>query len=151
MRTAVQLRSETSIQCVLLAGTPAQTRPGRLGPIAIFEPDALVAYVVRTATTPSLSVFRTLAVDDALAATVPGVAPRVRLLVHVHTAGRVRAMRRLFHLITTRRIDPSALSDAFYVRVGAVLSGRPTDAARLRALLGREQNSRARGAAGGGA
>jgi hypothetical protein len=142
MRTAVQLRADAAMSSEIVAGTPASVAQGRLGPIAIFEPDTIVAYLVRSPMGRSLAVFRTLAVDDSLAARVPGVAPRVRLLVYVRTAGRVRALRRLLHLLGTRRIDPSALRDAFYVRVSVALGGRRTDQARLRALLRREQSLR---------
>jgi hypothetical protein len=84
-----------------------------------------------------LFVFRTLAVDDALAASVPGVYPHVRLLVHVRSAMRVRAMKRLFAYLAKRALRPSDLSDAFYARVSHLLGGR-ADAAGLRALLRRE-------------
>lgn len=142
MRTAVQLRQGASVTCELVAGTPAGLAEGRLGPIATFGPDMVVAYLVRTPSGPRLSVFRTLAVDDELAATVPGVVPRVRLLVYVRTAGRVRAVQRLFHLLGARRTDPSALRDAFYVRVSVALRGRRTDHTRVRALLLREEERR---------
>ena len=39
---------------------------------------------------PRLFVFRTLTVDDRLAATLPGVRPPVKLLLELRTKGRIR-------------------------------------------------------------
>jgi hypothetical protein len=108
---------------------------GKLGPIAAFETGEIVAYSIRTATARSVYVFRTLAVDDALAAKVPGVLPHVRLLIHLHSAGRVRAAARFFRYLAARGISPSSLCDAFYVRVSIALGGRATPQERLRAFL----------------
>jgi hypothetical protein len=83
-----------------------------------------VGYVLRRKRRARLFVFRTLDVDDRLAATVPGVRPRVRLLLEVRSAGRVRRMRGLFAYLTRTGCPPSALADAFYVRVGVALGGR---------------------------
>jgi hypothetical protein len=147
VKTAVQLRSTGGVACSLVGGTPGATYPGKLGPVAVFTPGAIVGYLTRTPAGVTLPVFRTLAVDDNLAAKVPGVAPRVRLLLFVRTAGRVRAVRRLFRLLSLRGIEPADLRDAFYVRVSAALRGRPTDAARVRALLANEERSRSAAAA----
>jgi hypothetical protein len=129
MNTAVQLRVPSAqgqgLRCELVHGAPRAFEAGRLGPVALFGPGAIVAYgLVTTRGCPRLFVFRTLVVDDRLAATVPGVRPRVRLLLALYTAGRIRRARRLFaYLLRTNR-DPSALSDAFYFRVSAALGGR---------------------------
>jgi hypothetical protein len=148
MRTAVQLRSSGAMQCELVCGDPAAMASGSLGPVALFSPDEVVGYLVRSGARPALFVFRTLAVDDQWGAAVPGVHPRVRLLVHVRSATRVRAMRRLFGSLARRALVPSVLSDGFYVRVSHAVGGR-TDQARLRALLRLELTTQ--GAAGGDA
>jgi hypothetical protein len=145
VRTAVQLRSEPFVQCELTCGKPHAVTPGALGRVALFAADEVVGYLVRTPAGRRLFVFRTLAVDDKHAAAVPGVHPRVRLLVHVRTAMRVRAMNRLFGHLAKRGLCPSRLSDAFYVRVSHVLGGR-TEQTRLRALLRRELAPEAEGA-----
>jgi len=137
MKTAVQLRSGGDVQCELVCGEPVSVASGARGPVALFAPDEVVAYLVRTAARRTLFVFRTLVVDDTWAASVPGVLPRVRLLVHVCSAKRVRAVGRLFGYLARKTLAPSALSDAFYARVSHLVGGR-TDAARLRALLQRE-------------
>jgi hypothetical protein len=137
VKTAVQLRSGSVVRCELVYGDPASTASGALGPVALFGPDEVVAYAIQTSSGRRLFVFRTLAVDDSWAARVPGVHPRVRLLVHSRSAMRVRAMQRLLGYIAKRALCPSHLSDAFYVRVSHALGGR-TDQARLRLLLRRE-------------
>jgi hypothetical protein len=67
---------------------------------------------------------RSFTVDERLAATIPGVRPRVRFLLRLRIPRRIRRARGLFaYLVRTER-DPSALSDVFYVRVGFALAGR---------------------------
>ena len=146
MTTAVQLRDRGTVGCELVAGVPLRVAPGKLGPIAAFEPGEIVAYHIRTLRAVSLYVFRTLVVDDALAARVTGVSTRVRLLVHVHSVTRVRAAARFFRHLSARGISPTTLSDAFYVRISVALGGRRTDQARLRGFL-RDENERVREAA----
>jgi hypothetical protein len=55
---------------------------------------------------------------------VPGVRPRVQLLLELHTPGRIRRGRGLFGYLARTNHDPSALPDAFYLRVSAILGGR---------------------------
>jgi hypothetical protein len=128
MKTAVQLRlrsgDDDGPRSELVFGFPCATAAGAQGPVALFEPDALVAYLLRCKRQGRLFVFRTLDVDDRLAAKVPGVRPRVQLLLELHTAGRIRRGRGLFGYLARTNRDPSVLSDAFYLRVGAVLGGR---------------------------
>ena len=129
MKTAVQLRlrsadDDEGPHTELVYGSPCATAAGALGPVALFEPGAIVGYLVRRNRRGRLFVFRTLDVDDRLAATVPGVRPRVRLLLEVRSAGRIRRMRSLFAYLTRTDCPPSDLADAFYVRVGVALGGR---------------------------
>jgi len=126
MNTVVQLRTAQGDKprSELIYGTPRRLVPGRLGPVAVFTPRALVAYRIRYHRRTRLFVFRTLDVDDRLAASVPGVRPHVQLLLEVRSEGRVRRMRRLFAYVLKAGRDPDGLPDAFYVRVGAVLAGR---------------------------
>lgn len=127
MRTAVQLRpphGPDRPRTRLLHGTHASILWVKLGPVVLFEPGELVAYELRFRRRTRLFVFRTLEVDDPLAATVPGVRPRVRLLFQLATLRRMQRARGLFAYLERTGRDASALSDDFYVRVGAVLGGR---------------------------
>jgi hypothetical protein len=128
MKTAVQLHPRTSdrdrLRGQLLGGAPAAVVLGTLGPVAIFDSDAVVAYELRRGRRTRAFVFRTLQVNDTLAASVPGVRPRVRLLFAVHSIGRARLVQRLFAYLDKHGHDPSELPDAFYLRVGGVLGGQ---------------------------
>ena len=127
MKTAVQLRTSVGAEqprAEILFGAPCDVDEGTLGPVAHFESGEVVAYQIRSRRRRRLFVFRTLDVDDALAVALPGVRPRVRLLLELRTAGRIRLIQGLFaYLARTGRV-PSELPDTFYVRVGAVLGGR---------------------------
>lgn len=127
MKTAVQLRAlvgDERPRAEVLFGTPRDVGAGRLGPVARFESGQVVAYQIRSRRRRRLFVFRTLEVDDALAVAVPGVRPHVQLLMELHTEGRIRLVRSLFAYLARTGWDPSALPDAFYTRVGAMLGGR---------------------------
>jgi hypothetical protein len=127
MKTAVQLRAlagDERPRAELLFGTPCDVGEGTLGPVARFESGEVVAYQIRSRRRRRLFVFRTLEVDDAFAVAVPGVRPRVKLLLELRTAGRIRLVRSLFAYLTRTCRDPSALPDSFYARVGAMLGGR---------------------------
>jgi hypothetical protein len=126
MKTAVQLRPPKGedVLAELVYGVPEIVAAGTLGPVALFGFDALVAYRLRSGRRDRLYVFRTLAVDDAMAAVVPGVRPRVRLLVHLRSAGRVRLARRLFAYLERRGPTPDTVTDDTYLRIGVALAGR---------------------------
>jgi len=154
MNTAVQLRPIAAVdlpRCDLVHGAPRTIVAGDLGPIALFAPGQIVAYRLRSQRRTRLFVFRTLDADDRLAASVPGVRPRVRLLVALRTAGRVRLARGLFAYLTRTGWDPSALSDAFYLRVGVALAGRKAPGRILPSLLNRTEFAPLRALALGGA
>jgi hypothetical protein len=139
MRTAVQIRPRTRDgdrpRTRILCGSPCADATGALGPVALFESGEIVAYLLRRRRRLRLFVFRTLDVDDRLAATIPGVFPRVRLLMELHTPLRIRRARALFAYLARTRRDPSALTDGFYVRVGIALAGRLVEPKILRSFL----------------
>jgi hypothetical protein len=125
--TAVQVRHPSAgrqPRAELVWGRPYAVDAGTLGPVAVFRSGEIVAYLLRGRRGPRLFVFRTLVVDDRLAAAVPGVRPRVRLLFQLRTPGRIRRARGLFAYLARTERDPSALVDDFYVRVGLALAGR---------------------------
>jgi hypothetical protein len=72
---------------------------------------------------------------DAFAVALPGVRPRVQLLMQITTAGRIRLARSLFAYLLRSGACPSTLPDGFYVRLGAVLAGRLPRHKVLRSLL----------------
>ncbi|MCL2450831.1 MAG: hypothetical protein FWD17_17955 [Polyangiaceae bacterium] len=135
--TAVQLRGPLPSP-ELAYGDPAAVRSGSRGPVALFVPGSLVAYELGVSRRRRLFVFRTLVADDRLAATVPGVHGRVRLLLHLRTRARIARLRSVFAELLAVGQSPLALSDAFFVRVGAVLEGRRGPQRSLSALLRRE-------------
>jgi hypothetical protein len=153
MNTAVQLRlraGDDGPRSELLGGAPSATVAGALGPVALFGSGAIVAYRLGGGRRSRLFVFRTLEVDDRLAASVPGVSPRVRLLLHLRTVGRIRRARGLFAYLARTRRDPSSLPDAFYLRVGAVLAGRLPAHKVLPSLLSASDDLNARGTSASG-
>ncbi|HEY4013359.1 MAG TPA: hypothetical protein VGM06_08475 [Polyangiaceae bacterium] len=137
MKTALQLRDRQgdAPRCELLWGEPLEVLAGPLGPILLFGPGVIVAYVLQSRRRRHLFVFRTLEVDDPLAVSVPGVRPRVQLLLDLVSAGRMRLVRGLFAYLMKTGRAPSDLPDDFYVRVGAVLCGRLPGHKILRSLL----------------
>lgn len=138
MKTAVQVRHPAGDECPraeILSGSPCAVLPAALGPAALFGPGAVVAYRIRYRRRCRVFVFRTLAVDDPLAASVPGVRPRVQLLLELGSAGRARHVRGLFAYLARHGHDPSRLPDAFYLRVGYALAGRLPSHKVLVALL----------------
>ena len=127
MKTAVQLRTlegDERPRAELLFGVPCDLSEGTLGPVARFESGQVVAYLIRSRRRRRLFVFRTLDVDDTFAVAVPGVRPRVQLLMELGTAGRIRLARNLFDYLVRAGRNPWALPDIFYTRVGAMLGGR---------------------------
>ena len=137
MKTAVQLRTRLEIPSAhVVGGVPEETVVGQRGDVALFAGDAVVAYLLRTRRRKARCfVFRTLAVDDRLAAKIPGAQPRVRLLGQVPTLGRAELVERLFVYLAKEGRDPSALPDAFYVRVMTALGGRLPSRKVLRSFL----------------
>jgi hypothetical protein len=144
--TAVQLR-ESQPACELVYGAPVGWAARPRGPVAFFGPGALVAYAIQSSARRRLFLFRTLLVDDRLAACVPGVHPHVQLLLDVSSADRIGRVKRLFTFLERHGWCPTELSDAFYCRVGCVLGGRLRAHKTLVSLL-RQEGPDARGALG---
>ncbi len=138
MNTAVQLRppGTGTPRSELVYGKPYALASGKLGGVALFASDEIVAHRIHYRRQTRLFVFRTLEVDDRLAARLPGVSPRVQLLFDVRTAGRARLVRGLFAYLAKAH-DPSSLPDSFYVRLGVVLGGRLPAHKVLPSLLSR--------------
>jgi hypothetical protein len=145
MKTAVQLRrrgGKDKPKTELVCGIPSSTVTGRRGPVALFDSGQVVGYQIRYRRRMRLFVFRTLEVDDRLAASVPGVQPRVQLLLQVCSPGRTRLVREMFAYLATEGCDPSRLPDARYLRVGVALGGRLPNHKILSSLLAQQSRSR---------
>jgi hypothetical protein len=137
MRTAVQLRAD-AVHCQLVATKPAAVESGPRGPVALFEPGEIVAYLIQSPSWRRLFVFRTLAATDRLADEVPGVRPGVVLLLSVRTRMRIGVVKDLLEEVEGRNVSLSHLSEGFYVRLSSLLGGRSvSDGQRARALLAR--------------
>lgn len=154
MKTAVQIRRGESVRCAVFEGEACAMAKGAFGPVALFDADHVVGYRVEHRRRVRAFLFRTLVVDDPWAAAVPGVRPRVRLLVEVRTAQQVRRLAGVLRDLGQQGCLPAALSDAFYLRVGQALAGRGASREALRRLLRREPPRQegwgaARGMAGG--
>lgn len=150
MRTALQLRPIGPAhlpRCELLYGRALEVVDGQLGPVALFGPGELVAYRLRCRRLVRTFVVRTLDADDPLAALVPGVRPRVRLLLQLRSTGRAKLVARLFAFLARSGVEASDLSDQFFVRVGVALGGRLPAHKIAPALLAHERSSPMLGAA----
>jgi hypothetical protein len=145
MNTAVQLRPIAAPElprCDLVYGEPHELVAGELGRIALFGPGELVAYRLRRRRQQRIFVFRTLATNDPLATSVPGVRPGVLLLLALRATGHVRRARSLFAYLRSNLIEPAKLPDAFFARVGAALGGRLPSHKILPSLLQRQSPQR---------
>ena len=124
MITAVQQRAEAQCSACVVLGEPDSVRPGQLGPISLFGPGSLVAYLVRANRRSRLFLFRTVSEPEQLLTKVPGVQAAVRLLLVAHTARRIYRARRLLREIEKQGATPQTQSDVFYLRAAATLSSR---------------------------
>ncbi|MGA7123363.1 MAG: hypothetical protein WBY94_24890, partial [Polyangiaceae bacterium] len=127
----------------LLQGSPLEILDGYFGPVGIFEAGTLVAYRLRWLRRTRLFVFRTLSEIDGLAAAIPGVRPRVRLLLALRCPGRIRLAGVVFSHFAAVGRDPSSLPDAFYLRMGAAIGGRLPDPRALVSLAAAVEDSKA--------
>ncbi len=119
----------------MVYGEPDHLLPGTKGALAVFSSGEIVVYLLDGHGARRLYVFRTLEGREKGAARLPGVRPRVRLLIEVRSAGRIDRVRRLFDYLIKRGFQPSLLPDGFYVRVSHVLGGRLPPHKVVRALL----------------
>jgi hypothetical protein len=75
---------------------------------------------------------------DATGADVPGVHPRVALLLELRTSARIDKLRRLLSFLEKHGLEPASMSDAFYLRVSHVLGGHLTAPKIVLSLLRHE-------------
>ena len=120
LHTAVQIRATP--RCELLHGQPGTLLAGQLGPVALFVPGEIVAYAIH-APQPRVFLFRT-SHNPVAGAVLPGVYPRVHLLLALESARVARRCRRFFAVLRREGLHPSRLADAFYLRLDRVLRAR---------------------------
>lgn len=114
------------------------------GSVAVVPPGSIAVYsLARRNHRLCLFVFRAQSegARSPSSARLPGVEPRVELLLEARSTGRMRLVKSLFRHLKRARIDPSQLSDAFYVRVSVVLGGRLPPFKVLPRLLANETHS----------
>lgn len=136
-RTAVQLRSDPNFNAKLLHGKPLH----RIGQVVVFGPGQLVVYMIEGFRHTITYVFKTLPHATANAAKLPGVTPRVSLLLEARGSLSVSRIRNLLRYLERRKASPDDLSEAFWIRLDAVLSGqiRRAPVSTLKALMRHEQ------------
>ena len=120
MLTAVQLRKHPNVTAQLVAGSPIR----QLDQVALFGPEQLVAYMIEGVQHTLTLVFKTLHTADPLGAKLPGVHPRVSLLLEARGSLAASRLRNLFRYLSKRGLRPEDLSEDFWVRLDAVLSGQ---------------------------
>lgn len=121
MYTAIQLRDDHDLRCLLLYGSPISRRVGRLGEIALFDADQVVIYCVITGRSKKAFAFRT-GLDGSV--TVPGVLPGVELLCEAKSRGKVTRLMQVVCALERKGIALHALPEGFFVRLNTMLNDR---------------------------
>lgn len=137
--TAILVTSATAVarpQTVtrLLHGLVSRTTRDPRGTIHWVLPGEIVLYSVR-GQQPRTFVFRTANAAANLLSSVPGVAPRVTLLVQTTTANRQALLQLYFRNLLRQGRNPTLLADRLYAKLNIVLSRRTASRDALDALL----------------
>jgi len=101
----------------------------------VFGPGTVVAYRLRLQLREQLFVFRTLQQPEPLGTRVPGVRPRVRLLMLVHNERRIQRALSLMRALRVRAHKLERLSDEVFLRANHVLGRRAPIASIADSLL----------------
>lgn len=137
-RTLVLTMSSVAVSSRLLHGTVVERHSHPRGAVLGLPPGQIAVYCVRAVKCRAF-LFRTLATPEPLSSELPGVTPRVRLLLQTQTLGRLARLEELFRYLARSGQQPSSLSDTFYLRLNAILAGKlPSSGKVLRSLLDRE-------------
>ena len=139
LSTAVLVTTSAALSSRLIHGAVAEHRVHSRGTVLVMPPGQIAFYGVWTVKCRTF-VFRTLAAPEQLASEVPGVSPDVRLLLETHSRGRLARLQQLLRYLARKGLPPSSLSDAFYLRLHAILSGKlPAPSKVIRSLLDQEE------------
>jgi len=98
------------------------TRVGDAGDVTyVFGPGTVVAYRLRLQQRDQLFVFRTLQQPESLGTRVPGVRPRARLLMVVHSERHIQRALSLMRALRARGHGLDALRDDVFLRASQAL------------------------------
>lgn len=120
MLTAVQLRDDATAICRVLHGTPCKTVPGTAGPIALFEPNQRVLFLIQQGRRQQAFLFRT---GEGGGQRIAGVHPEVSVLLTAATTGRVAKLRNALLYLNRAGACLDQLQEDFFVRLNALLEG----------------------------
>jgi hypothetical protein len=107
-------------------------------PVASFEPSRLVLYMLETLRRPRVFALRTLPGAAPKGAILPGVSRAVDLLFATRTRSAAARVRNMLLYFQRRQIEPSKLSEDFWLRLGVLLNGRLRSGPHLPSLLATE-------------
>jgi hypothetical protein len=139
--TSVLTTSSRAVSSQLIHGVVIERHSHPRGSVLVLPPGQIAVYCLRAVKCRSF-VFRTLGRPEPLATEIPGVSPCVRLLMQMHTLGRLARLEELLRYLAKTRQQPSSLSDTFYLRLHAILSGKlPSSGKVLRSLLDQENSA----------
>ena len=134
--TLVLIRTSSAVATRLVHGGPL-LRVSDGGTVATIPAGEIVVYSLQ-ARALRCFVFRTLNAPESFSTVVPGVSPKVRLLLHTSTLGRLQRLQQLLAYLERIGRTPSSLSDGFYLRLHTILNGRLPKTRVLRSLLDQE-------------
>jgi hypothetical protein len=135
--TAVRLHSDEGFSATVVHGQPDRG----IANVALFSPGRLVAYMLATPIWTRVYVFRTLAKPGATHSRIPGVAPRVDLLLDTRTRAAAARIRNMFRYFARNGRPPESLSETFWLRLGVLLGGRLRRGPHLPSLLRHEDRA----------
>jgi hypothetical protein len=119
-------------------GHPRRRLAGEHGPICLFPPDALVALRITRGRRARGFVFRTLHGPEALACTLSGVQPHVRLLISTGTQRRFARAIELLLLLEQQPHLTIARADEVLLRASPSVAGSAPIALVAKALFGEQ-------------
>jgi len=108
----------------IVVGEPLRRVESPAGSVALFPPDRIVAYAVRSGTQERFFIFRTLHALEHGHVALPGVLPHVRLLLAARRPRHIRRAQQLLQLAAAHGRPPETLDDAFYLRAATTLAAR---------------------------
>jgi hypothetical protein len=139
MITAVQeRRGESDPSAAVIHGKPLRTLVGRRGPIRLFHSGEIVAYVLQANGRARIFVFRTLERPVADASIVPGVQPRVRVLIVADKGRRIYRARQMLATLGRLGLQTAQISDRFYLSAATTLGNRAPIESVVKTLLTNE-------------